>query len=193
MSNQLPWSVKGVDAEARALAKASANRAGMTMGEWIEQAIMAAANRNPAPSPAPAAKVAPEKIPSPLINLGSADPAAKAQPKAPPLKGVIKNDPPKMADSASMKTWREMDDKIRQLTATVAGLEQRLREAHSVSSAPAPAAAPETAESLTTRHFMRWVLMIALAAFMGWSAFLLGQQLGGDMGQGIPSRFLASR
>ncbi len=31
----MPWSVKGVDADARETAKEAARRAGMTLGEWL--------------------------------------------------------------------------------------------------------------------------------------------------------------
>ena len=35
----MPWSIKGVSSEARTLAKAAAAREGVTMGEWVSQAI----------------------------------------------------------------------------------------------------------------------------------------------------------
>ncbi|MEK9596922.1 MAG: hypothetical protein VW057_13235 [Rhodospirillaceae bacterium] len=35
----MPWSIKGVSSEARTLAKAAAAREGLTMGEWVSQAI----------------------------------------------------------------------------------------------------------------------------------------------------------
>ena len=35
----LPWSIKGVTADARARAKAAAKRDGLTMGAWLSQAI----------------------------------------------------------------------------------------------------------------------------------------------------------
>jgi localization factor PodJL len=38
-----PWSVKGIDPEAREAAKLAARRAGMTLGEWLTQTIRAAA------------------------------------------------------------------------------------------------------------------------------------------------------
>ncbi len=38
-----PWSVKGVDADTRLLAKQSARRAGLTIGAWLKQAIETAA------------------------------------------------------------------------------------------------------------------------------------------------------
>ena len=41
--NVSPWSVKGVDPEARGAAKIAARRAGLTIGSWLSQTIRAAA------------------------------------------------------------------------------------------------------------------------------------------------------
>jgi localization factor PodJL len=41
--NRSPWSVKGVDAEARGAAKSAARRAGLTIGSWLSQTIHIAA------------------------------------------------------------------------------------------------------------------------------------------------------
>ena len=35
-----PWSVKGIDPRARALAKSAARREGMTLGEWLNRVIL---------------------------------------------------------------------------------------------------------------------------------------------------------
>ena len=63
MSASAPWSVKGIDAKAREVAKDLARRSGMTLGEWLNQMILegedvgAAINRErearnePAPEP----------------------------------------------------------------------------------------------------------------------------------------------
>ena len=40
MSTGAPWSVKGIDAEARTVAKDLARRAGLTLGEWLNQMIL---------------------------------------------------------------------------------------------------------------------------------------------------------
>src|SRR4051794_39698221 len=39
MKQAIPWSVKGVDANARDAAKDAARRAGMTLGEWLNTVI----------------------------------------------------------------------------------------------------------------------------------------------------------
>lgn len=39
MVSQSPWSVKGIDPEAREAAKIAARRAGLTVGQWLNQAI----------------------------------------------------------------------------------------------------------------------------------------------------------
>ncbi|MCO5089388.1 hypothetical protein [Bosea sp. (in: a-proteobacteria)] len=52
MANSLPWSVKGVDPRTRDAAKAAARRAGMTLGEWLDQRIREESGEAPA-EPAP--------------------------------------------------------------------------------------------------------------------------------------------
>lgn len=54
MKQGAPWSIKGVDADAREIAKAKATAAGMTLGQWLNRAI-ADADRPVAPPPAPPA------------------------------------------------------------------------------------------------------------------------------------------
>jgi len=58
MANSLPWSVKGVDPRTRDAAKAAARRAGMTLGEWLDNKIRVEAEpamESPTASPAPSA------------------------------------------------------------------------------------------------------------------------------------------
>jgi localization factor PodJL len=43
VDNSLPWSVKGVEPEAREAAKLAARRAGMTLGAWLNRVIRTAA------------------------------------------------------------------------------------------------------------------------------------------------------
>lgn len=43
MTSKSPWSVKGVEPEAREAAKIAARRAGMTVGEWLSHTIRTAA------------------------------------------------------------------------------------------------------------------------------------------------------
>ncbi len=47
-----PWSIKGVDADAREIAKAKARASDMTLGQWLNQAI-ADADKPPVAAPAP--------------------------------------------------------------------------------------------------------------------------------------------
>ena len=62
-----PWSVKGVDPEAREAAKIAARRSGMTVGQWLSHTIRAAAAQQLAgasqgiadPAASPAAHLAP--------------------------------------------------------------------------------------------------------------------------------------
>lgn len=55
MTSVIPWSVKGVDPEAREAAKLAARKAGMTLGDWLNQTIRTAAAeqlKHNAPRPA---------------------------------------------------------------------------------------------------------------------------------------------
>jgi localization factor PodJL len=40
MSSGTPWSVKGIDPRARAVAKTAARKEGMTLGEWLNRVIL---------------------------------------------------------------------------------------------------------------------------------------------------------
>ena len=51
MAQQSPWSVKGVRPECRVAAKVAARRAGVTIGEWLNRAIMDAAKQSVQGSP----------------------------------------------------------------------------------------------------------------------------------------------
>ncbi|MCU4179157.1 hypothetical protein [Bosea sp. BH3] len=53
MATSLPWSVKGVDPRTRDAAKAAARRAGMTLGEWLDNKIRVESQDSAKP-PAPA-------------------------------------------------------------------------------------------------------------------------------------------
>jgi localization factor PodJL len=70
MASTSPWSVKGVDPEAREAAKIAARKAGMTVGQWLNQIIRVAASeqlrnggRNAPPPPPPPHYQQPEPQP----------------------------------------------------------------------------------------------------------------------------------
>lgn len=50
MKSNAPWSVKGIERDARETAKAAAQREGMTVGEWLNQIIYTAGDPNVAPT-----------------------------------------------------------------------------------------------------------------------------------------------
>lgn len=52
MTSNAPWSVKGIERDARETAKAAAQREGMTLGEWLNQMIYSAGDPNAAAPPA---------------------------------------------------------------------------------------------------------------------------------------------
>ncbi len=79
MKPGIPWSVKGIDQEAREVAKDAARRSGMTLGEWLNSLIKEQAEeaeradprfRAPSPPPAP-------KSPAPTPARGSDDITSK--------------------------------------------------------------------------------------------------------------------
>jgi localization factor PodJL len=50
MKSNAPWSVKGIERDARETAKAAAQREGMTVGEWLNQTIYTAGDPNAQPT-----------------------------------------------------------------------------------------------------------------------------------------------
>ena len=51
MKPGLPWSVKGIEPDAREAAKLAARRSGMTLGEWLNSTIMEQADGTDTPPP----------------------------------------------------------------------------------------------------------------------------------------------
>ncbi|NMD08396.1 MAG: hypothetical protein GYA66_10520, partial [Phyllobacteriaceae bacterium] len=51
MKPGLPWSVKGIEPDAREAAKLAARRSGMTLGEWLNSTIMEQADGSDLPPP----------------------------------------------------------------------------------------------------------------------------------------------
>ena len=63
MKSNVPWSVKGIDPEARAVAKEAARRANMTLGEWMNQMIREMGEEErPEDAPAPVSGVTTEQL-----------------------------------------------------------------------------------------------------------------------------------
>jgi len=90
MAASSPWSVKGVDPEAREAAKIAARRAGMTVGQWISHTIRATAaeqlsgtSRLNAAGPAGAMPDDRAAAPDP--------PAGGARPPAPTMEALFEN------------------------------------------------------------------------------------------------------
>jgi len=91
-----PWSVKGVDPEAREAAKIAARRAGLTVGQWLSQTIRSAATeqlRNGGrgaaaqdPSPTPNSPAGIDGMP----GYGQAT-GYSAQPPAPTMQAIFES------------------------------------------------------------------------------------------------------
>lgn len=74
MAYPIAWSIKGIDEEAKAIAKRAAADAGVTMGAWLEAAIFSVAkagltkNQKPQPQATPM-QAAPMPVPPPVPGL----------------------------------------------------------------------------------------------------------------------------
>ena len=93
----MPWSVKGVSAEARAKAKQAANTSGKTIGSWLSQAIRIAAN-------------------DPELFAKLTDLTEKKQ--AAPAATVVS------PDSAVLAYLQKMDEKLNHLSERIQAVEQ---------------------------------------------------------------------
>ncbi|WP_332682413.1 hypothetical protein [Bosea sp. (in: a-proteobacteria)] len=84
MATSLPWSVKGVDPRTRDAAKAAARRAGMTLGEWLDNKIRdEAEDETPAPAPAKTEQLDIAALSERLARLSQGE-MQTASPAAPP-------------------------------------------------------------------------------------------------------------
>src|SRR5262245_31414756 len=68
MKPGIPWSVKGINSEAREAAKHAARRSGVTLGEWLNTVIREQADE-PAPAKKPPARNSMHDIQSKLDHL----------------------------------------------------------------------------------------------------------------------------
>jgi TPR repeat protein len=90
MARQAPWSVKGVDEDARQIARDAADAAGMPIGAWIDRAILqatgAAGTTEPDPSalsqPSLPARIEPRPVPPAPTPASAPEPAAPPAPAA---------------------------------------------------------------------------------------------------------------
>jgi localization factor PodJL len=94
MVSASPWSVKGVEPEAREAAKIAARRAGMTLGQWLNQTIRRSAAEQLAGPLKPSQEIARY---DPAMERGSAgyddagDPAPRAHPPAPTTEAIFES------------------------------------------------------------------------------------------------------
>ncbi|MPY72046.1 MAG: hypothetical protein GEU92_18440 [Alphaproteobacteria bacterium] len=86
MARQAPWSVKGVDEDARQIARDAADAAEMPIGAWIDRAILQAAGAAGTTEPDPVAPPQPSLLarvePRPAPPMPT--PAGASEPSAPP-------------------------------------------------------------------------------------------------------------
>lgn len=149
-----PWSVKGVDPETREAAKIAARRAGMTVGQWLNQTIRAAASqqlRN-------GGRVAPEP-PSPHdvfasppggeTGPGTAPSGAAPQPPAPTMQALFESIQKLSSriEAAEMKTTAAIAPLAEQVDQLAHQIEEVKRQGE-VSTAPVERAVMRLSERL---------------------------------------------
>lgn len=88
MAQKSPWSVKGVEPEAREAAKIAARRAGLTLGQWLNQTIRAAAARQLTSTPQPVAEAGDSEAEGGSTPDGT---AYRARPPAPTNESIFEN------------------------------------------------------------------------------------------------------
>jgi localization factor PodJL len=84
MAKVIPWSVKGVEPEAREAAKIAARRAGMTLGQWLNNTIRAAAAQQ-------LATTGRALQPSDATDLAPYDADQRSHPPAPTSESILEN------------------------------------------------------------------------------------------------------
>lgn len=119
MRSGVPWSVKGIEPEAREAAKQAARRAGVTLGTWLNQVIMESGTDEVGrqePSAMETRYSPPERTPSQTSLPG---PAADLDPVAQAVRELVQR-----VDNSERRT-AEMTRKLEQ---TVSQLAQRLEQ-----------------------------------------------------------------
>lgn len=158
MASNSPWSVKGVDPEAREAAKIAARRAGLTVGQWLSQTILATASQQlrggnrtaPPRPPEPDYAAGPAGAPPPGYEQPAQEyQAYSAQPPAPTMQAIFESIQKLSArvEDAEVKTTAA----IAPLAEQVDHLSQQIDEvrAHSgVSTAPVERAMTRLSERL---------------------------------------------
>lgn len=139
MTPKTPWSVKGVDPEAREAAKMAARKAGVTVGVWLNQTIRIAASQQlksgfsePLYPPPPGPGYA-----HPGYDPSSSPPPGATQPPALTLETVLKN-----IQNLSAKI-QETEDRTAEAIAPISSRIQELaRQMDDVRNQDGPAVAP---------------------------------------------------
>lgn len=123
VSVSLPWSVKGVSATARKLAKEGAAKSGMTIGQWVTQAIGEAASGVSAPK-LPAQPALAQKQAATIVSQKTAPVAA-----APAATASSEN---------SGDVFRRLEQRLFDISQRLDGVEQKLNIAETPALAYAP-------------------------------------------------------
>ena len=133
MVSASPWSVKGVEPEAREAAKIAARRAGMTLGQWLNQTIRRTAADQLAGPGKPSQEIAPY---DPATNGGGAGYGDDTDASAAPANGsATRSHPPAPTAEAIFESIRrlatrieESETKTKETVAPLASRVERLSE-----------------------------------------------------------------
>ena len=131
MKPGIPWSVKGIEPEAREAAKHAARRAGMTLGEWLNTVIL---DQNEPGSPEPVAAPAPVPAAPPAAEMPHRPQASAPPPRPEPQRSAAR------ADDTTLR----LEDIAQQL----AQLAQRERQSAAITPLEAPRAPAADEEAL---------------------------------------------
>jgi localization factor PodJL len=162
MAKVSPWSVKGVEPEAREAAKIAARRAGMTVGQWLNHTIRAAAAQQLAtPSRAPQFATPSDMAPydesaGPSGGYENYGTAYRVHPPAPTNESIFENllNLTNRIERTEMKTEAAvapLADQVEQLSGQVEQVTEQVEQVKSqatISTAPVERAVQRLSERL---------------------------------------------
>ncbi len=120
------WSVKGIDSSARAAAKRAAQARGMTLGEWLNEMILAQAREREGAAQAQSSRCADEDIASKLDDLAAQLHALTRQDQD---TAVVRFSAPSEEEAAAMSALAErVERNEQQMTQTLQTINRRLDE-----------------------------------------------------------------
>lgn len=176
MAKSRSWSVKGIDGETRDLARDAAQAAGMTIGAWIDQAILKAkqgalpdiaGSDNPTIRPTLGGESAiPQNAASASPDTSSAEPRGlpeprTSEPSTPEILPPVETDPAPTTDNVRELVAQPQDR-------SGMNIETLDRPATDQQGSARPLAPPPAARRSPVRYAVLGIFLIALLAGGGW-------------------------